>query len=82
MLYHWGGFAGLPWPHLPFAQGLSVERKRAVESASDAIHAYLSYGAYLLIVLHVLGALKHQIFDPNPVLPRMLPFLKRRSQVT
>ncbi len=79
ILYRIGGFGGIPWPHLPFAAALSLDRKKALESASDAIHIYLSYSAYVLLALHVLGALKHQIFDPNPVLPRMLPFLKRRS---
>ena len=79
VLYRIGGFDGIPWPHLPIAHGLSMPRRKALEDASDAIHVYLSYSAYVLLTVHVLGALKHQIFDPNPVLPRMLPFLKRRS---
>ena len=77
-LYSIGGFHGLPWPHLPIPADLSPDRRKALASASDAIHRFLSYSAYVLIVLHLLGALKHQLFNRNPVLPRMLPFLKRR----
>lgn len=80
VLYRIGGFPGIPWPHLPIAPELPLEQKKALESASNTIHIYLSYSAYVLITLHVLGALKHQFFDPNPVLPRMLPFLKKRPQ--
>ena len=79
LLYHVDGFAGIPWPHLPIAPDLPLEKKKAVESAADAVHVYLSFSAYVLITLHILGALKHQFFDPNPVLPRMLPFLKKRT---
>lgn len=79
LLYHLGGFHGLPWPHLPIAADLSATRRKALGGAAADIHLYLSYGAYLLIALHLLGALKHQLFNRTPVLPRMLPFLKRRA---
>ncbi len=78
LLYKIGGFPGAPWPHVPIAADLSPERRKALADAADATHLYLSYSAYVLIALHLLGALKHQLFNPNPVLPRMLPFLKRR----
>ena len=78
LLYAFGGFHGLPWPHLPISADLAIDRRKALTSASEATHLYLSYGAYVLIALHLLGALKHQLFNRNPVLPRMLPFLKRR----
>jgi cytochrome b561 len=80
ILYRIGGFPGISWPHLPIAADLALPQKKALESASNTIHIYLSFSAYALITLHVLGALKHQFFDPNPVLPRMLPFLKKRLQ--
>ena len=79
VLYRVGGFHGLPWPHLPISADLSADRRRALTSAAGAVHLLLSYGAYVLIALHLLGALKHQLFNRNPVLPRMLPFFKRRS---
>lgn len=79
-LWRMGDFQGIAWPRLPLVAALPTARREAVQGASFAVHTYLSYGAYVLILLHITGALKHQIFDPNPVLPRMLPFLKRRSQ--
>jgi cytochrome b561 len=82
VIYHVGGFPGVIWPHLPIPHDLSLEKRKALQSASAAIHVYLSYCAYVLIGLHILGVLKHQVFDPNPVLPRMAPFLKRRHPVS
>jgi cytochrome b561 len=79
LLYHIGGFPGIPWPDLPIAPGLPLDQKKAVDGAASAIHHFLGFSAEVLIVLHVAGALKHQFFDPHPVLPRMLPFLKRRG---
>jgi cytochrome b561 len=79
LLYHIGGFAGVPWPDLPIAPGLPLDQKKVVEHVAGAIHGYLSFCAYALIALHVAGALKHQFLDRNPVLPRMLPFLKSRA---
>lgn len=79
-LYKIGGFPGAPWPHIPIAADLSPERRKALADASDSAHLYLSYSAYVLIALHLLSALKHQLFNLTPVLPRMLPFLKRRPR--
>ena len=36
----------------------------------------LDYTLLVVVVLHVLAALKHQWFDRDNVLSRMLPFLK------
>jgi cytochrome b561 len=79
LLYRVGGFPGVPWPHLPIAPDLPLGQKQALEAAANAVHRYAAYGAYALIGLHVAGALKHQFFDPHPVLPRMAPFLRRRA---
>ena len=35
-------------------------------------------GLYVLIALHVLGALKHQFVDRDNVLHRMIPLIPRR----
>jgi cytochrome b561 len=79
ILYRIGGFPGIPWPHLPLSESMGLEQRKALQKAADNVHVYLLYSAYVLIFLHVAGALKHQFFDPNPVLPRMLPFMKRRA---
>jgi cytochrome b561 len=79
VLYRIGGFAGISWHHLPVAPGLPLDQKKALEAAANTVHTYLSFSAYVLIALHVAGALKHQFFDPHPVLHRMAPFMKRRA---
>jgi cytochrome b561 len=77
-LYRLGSLPGFPLPHLPWASTLPLQRRRALASAADSIHRDLAYAVFLLIGVHVLGVLRRQLFDPNPAMPRMLPFLKRR----
>ena len=43
-----------------------------------AIHTSLPKLLYVLLALHVLGALKHQFFDRDNVLHRMIPIIPRR----
>jgi cytochrome b561 len=81
VLYRIGGFPGIPWPHLPVVPHLPMEQKKAIQAAANSVHVKLAWTAYVLIFLHVAGALKHQVLGPSPVLPRMLPFLKRRAVV-
>ncbi|MGF6756390.1 cytochrome b [Paraburkholderia sp. GAS42] len=40
------------------------------------VHVTLNYGLLALVVLHVAGALKHQLLDRDGLLSRMIPFLK------
>lgn len=42
------------------------------------IHRALPKLLYVLLALHVLGALKHHVIDRDNVLHRMLPFIPRR----
>jgi polyisoprenoid-binding protein YceI/cytochrome b561 len=66
-------YGAVPWPHLPVAH-LAPAAKAAWRDLGQESHEWLSFGAYALIVLHVAGALKHQLFDRNtPVLARMAP---------
>jgi cytochrome b561 len=78
-LYAIGPFAGAPMPHFPFTGGLTIARRRGVAATAATIHRDLAFIALALIGAHLLGVLRRQLFDPNPVLPRMLPFSKRRQ---
>ena len=52
-----------------------LPKNDAWSSAFALLHKTLAYTLLALVVLHVLGALKHRFFDKNPkadVLPRML----------
>lgn len=65
-------FGLFDWPLLPIGGG-----REAAGAFMDA-HRLVVKGLYLLIVLHVAGALKHHFVDRDDVLRRMLPFLAPR----
>ena len=60
------------WPMLP----LPLDRDLA--SAFMAAHEAGVKVLYVLLALHVLGALKHQFIDRDNVLRRMIPVIPRR----
>lgn len=70
---------GLPWPHLPGFAGLSGPAHRDFGREVKHIHVFiLIWIAWIMIALHVAGAIKHQ-FDGHPVLWRMWPFGRSRT---
>jgi len=44
------------------------------------IHGLLAWIAYFTITLHVAAALKHQFFDRDEVLARMLPLVRPNTR--
>jgi len=60
------------WPLLPIGGG-----RETAGSLMD-VHRALPKLVYVLLALHVAGALKHHFVDRDDVLRRMLPFLPRR----
>ena len=65
------------WPAIPGLGALPHELAHQIGDILETVHGtVLVYAMIALWVLHVAGALKHQ-FDGNPVLYRMLLFLKR-----
>ncbi|HNR76490.1 MAG TPA: cytochrome b [Parvularculaceae bacterium] len=67
-------FGVLPWPHLPFFEG--VADRKALSHEIAEIHEYLAFAMIGLIGLHVAAALKHHFVNKDGVLGRMLPFVK------
>lgn len=62
-----------PWPHLPVSD-LAPAAKRVWHEIGEIGHETLAKGVYVLLALHVAGALKHQLFSRDePVLSRMAP---------
>lgn len=59
------------WPLLP------VERSKELAERASEMHGILAFTTIALILLHVAAALKHQYFDRDDVLARMLPHLRR-----
>jgi cytochrome b561 len=70
-------FGVIPWPALPYP-GLDSDQVHAARKLFGAGHSLLAKVAYAAIVLHVAGALKHQIVDRDDMLGRMIPFLRPR----
>ncbi len=63
----------VPFPRLAPLAHLPPAAKAHVHAFWFAVHVWLGYALYALFVLHVGGALKHQIVDREPELQRMLP---------
>lgn len=60
------------WPDVPFVEGLKTE---AASGVVNFIHSKLAWVAIGLLVLHVAGAVKHEISAEEGVLKRMIPGL-------
>jgi cytochrome b561 len=71
-------FHVVPWPTLAPLANLPHDQMKAAHDLFLAGHGLLAKLAYVLIVLHVLGALKHQFISNDDVVARMIPFLRRR----
>ena len=61
------------WPRLGFIMALDPATKETIHDGFGAAHGNLAILLYLLFVLHVAGALKHQFWDKEPELQRMWP---------
>lgn len=67
----------VPWPAIAPLTNLPHDRMKQAHDVFLAGHHLLAKLAYGLIALHLAGALKHQFFDNDNELARMLPFLRR-----
>lgn len=65
-------FGLFPWPLLPIGGG------REMAGQLMDMHELAAKALYILIVLHVVGALKHHFVDRDNVLHRMIPWIPRR----
>ena len=63
----------IPWPHIPGIAELAPAAKHGWRSIGEAGHGLLAKLTYLLLALHVAGALKHQLVDRDSTLARMIP---------
>jgi cytochrome b561 len=66
-------FGLFEWPRLQFIATLPAGLKEELHTRFGELHTWLGYGLYGLFALHVGGALKHQWFDDEAELQRMLP---------
>jgi cytochrome b561 len=71
----------IPWPHLPVLHDLPIATRRGLEDPLKETHHLLVKLTYVLIILHVAGALKHAFISRDGVVHRMipLPFLRGKK---
>lgn len=65
-------FGLFQWPLLPIGGG------RDTAGTMMDLHGIAVKGMYVLIALHIAGALKHQFINRDNVLHRMIPWIPRR----
>lgn len=63
----------IPWPRIGWIENIEPVEKERLHTLFFTAHIYFAYALYLLLALHIVGALKHQFFDREPELQRMLP---------
>jgi cytochrome b561 len=61
----------IPWFRVAAIQNLSSAPKEALRSELFALHAWSGYALYALVILHIVGALKHQFINRHAELQRM-----------
>jgi cytochrome b561 len=61
----------VPWFRIGFIADLDPATKEQVHSFFFTLHVWTGYALYAVLVLHVLGALKHQLIDHEPEFARM-----------
>lgn len=66
-------FGTFPFPRMGFLMAMSDASKDYWHGVLGNVHTYCAYSLYVLLALHVGGALKHQWIDRHSVLNRMLP---------
>lgn len=67
----------VPWPLLGFVHDTQGTAGAVLHTVGEA-HGVLAWLAYLLIVLRVGGALKHQLLDRDVIMARMLPYWRKQ----
>ncbi|MFN0025068.1 MAG: cytochrome b [Parvularculaceae bacterium] len=69
-------FGVVPWPHLPFFEGVADRRGLAHDIAE--MHELGAKVMIALIVIHIGAAMKHWLMDGDGVLESMLPFMPKK----
>ncbi len=63
----------IPWPRIGWLTAINPADKDYWHDRLGALHTSFAYVLYAMVVVHILGALKHQWLDREPELQRMLP---------
>jgi len=66
----------VPWPRIGYFMALDPQTKDVLHTQLGELHTWLGYVLYVVLFLHVAGALKHEFIDRESVVRRMLPWGK------
>jgi|SRR5450755_1074211 len=64
-------FGLVPWPRIGLIESIDPVTKESLHDLFGTIHTGFGYVLYVLLALHIGGALKHQWLDGEPELRRM-----------
>jgi cytochrome b561 len=68
---YWFGL--FEWPRIGWIMNMDPAVKESLHGLFGEVHESLALILYLLVFLHVAGALKHQFLDKHAELQRMWP---------
>lgn len=68
-------YGAVGWPHIVGLPTLAIETREAIYPGIEEMHAILSWILIALFVMHVAGAVKHELSDEEGVIKRMIPRL-------
>ena len=66
-------FGLFEWPRIGWIMSIEAGTKEMLHTILGDVHEWAATALYVMFALHVLGALKHQFFDGERELQRMLP---------
>lgn len=66
---YWFGL--FEWPRISVIMNMDAEAKEVLHGQLNWFHETFSYALFVLFILHVGGALKHQFIDKYPEMQRM-----------
>lgn len=66
-------FGLFQWPRITAVGGFDAVTQDQLHNALGVAHTAFGYVLYVLLALHIAGALKHQFLDKHPELQRMWP---------
>jgi cytochrome b561 len=75
-------FKTVPWPHLGFVHDLPMTVRQTIEMRVGTVHEWLAWSLLALAAFHAAAALKHQLWNRDDVLSRMLPFPRRTNSTS
>lgn len=67
-------FGLMPWPRIGLLMNLDPATRERMHDLFFTVHASFAYVLYGLVALHVAGALKHQYWDREAELQRIVPW--------